>query len=221
MAAISSLVRRDARHGVQVSSASGALKSRIWSCRQRRPARLRRMIDYGQFCTVARGAEVLGELWTPLVVRELLCGSRRFNDIHRGVPRMSATLLTQRLRKLEAIGVVERRRGDGRLGISPHAGGRGAAPDRGRPRALGRALDRQPAQARAARCRLPDVGHPPLRAARRVSGGPAHRDPLSVHAMRRAASGCGGWWWRTGPPTCAATIRATRCRWSSNPPCAR
>jgi DNA-binding HxlR family transcriptional regulator len=71
----------------------------------------RDMIDYGQFCTVARGAEVLGELWTPLVVRELLCGSRRFNDIRRGVPRMSATLLTQRLRKLETIGVVERRRG--------------------------------------------------------------------------------------------------------------
>ena len=67
------------------------------------------MIDYGQFCTVARGAEVLGELWTPLVVRELLCGSRRFNDIRRGVPRMSATLLTQRLRKLEELGVVERR----------------------------------------------------------------------------------------------------------------
>ena len=68
------------------------------------------MIDYGQFCTVARGAEVLGELWTPLVVRELLCGSHRFNEIHRGVPRMSATLLTQRLRKLESLGVVERRR---------------------------------------------------------------------------------------------------------------
>ena len=68
------------------------------------------MIDYGQFCTVARGAEVLGELWTPLVIRELLCGSRRFNDLRRGVPRMSATLLTQRLRKLEDMGVVERRR---------------------------------------------------------------------------------------------------------------
>jgi len=67
-------------------------------------------MDYMQFCTVARGAEVLGEMWTPLVVRELLCGSCRFNEIHRGVPRMSATLLTQRLRKLEMIGVVERRR---------------------------------------------------------------------------------------------------------------
>jgi len=66
------------------------------------------MIDYGQFCTVARGAEVLGELWTPLVVRELLCGSRRFNELHRGVPRMSATLLTQRLRKLEEVGIVKR-----------------------------------------------------------------------------------------------------------------
>jgi DNA-binding HxlR family transcriptional regulator len=74
-------------------------------------AKLVAVIDYGQFCTVARGAEVLGELWTPLVVRELLCGSRRFNDIHRGVPRMSATLLTQRLRKLESVGVVERKRG--------------------------------------------------------------------------------------------------------------
>jgi DNA-binding HxlR family transcriptional regulator len=71
------------------------------------------MIDYGQFCTVARGAEVLGSLWMPLVVRELLCGSRRFNDIRRGVPRMSPTLLTQRLRKLEELGVVERRRGAG------------------------------------------------------------------------------------------------------------
>ena len=71
------------------------------------------MIDYGQFCTVARGAEVLGELWTPLVIRELLCGSHRFNDLRRGVPRMSATLLTQRLRKLEDMGVVERRRAKG------------------------------------------------------------------------------------------------------------
>ena len=63
---------------------------------------------YGQFCTVARGAEVLCERWTPLVVREPLCGSRRFNDLHRGVPRMSTSLLTQRLRRLEDAGVVYR-----------------------------------------------------------------------------------------------------------------
>ena len=66
------------------------------------------MTDYGQFCTVARGAEIFGERWTPLVVRELLCGSTRFGDLRRGVPRMSATLLAQRLRKLEQIGVVRR-----------------------------------------------------------------------------------------------------------------
>ncbi|MBK8162389.1 MAG: helix-turn-helix transcriptional regulator [Gammaproteobacteria bacterium] len=70
------------------------------------------MTDYGQFCTVARGAEIFGERWTPLVVRELLCGSARFNDIRRGLPRMSATLLVQRLRKLEEVGVVRRVRGD-------------------------------------------------------------------------------------------------------------
>ncbi|HUL68537.1 MAG TPA: helix-turn-helix domain-containing protein [Burkholderiaceae bacterium] len=66
------------------------------------------MLDYGQFCTVARGAEVFGERWTPLVVRELLCGSTHFNDIRRGVPRMSASLLALRLRRLEEIGVVRR-----------------------------------------------------------------------------------------------------------------
>ncbi|MNI32500.1 putative HTH-type transcriptional regulator YybR [compost metagenome] len=63
---------------------------------------------YGQFCTVARGAEALCERWTPLVVRELLCGSKRFNELHRGVPRMSTNLLAQRLRHLEEIGVVHR-----------------------------------------------------------------------------------------------------------------
>jgi len=71
------------------------------------------VIDYGQFCTVARGAEVLCDRWTPLVVRELLCGSTHFNEIRRGVPRMSPTLLAKRLRTLEEFGVV-RRVGDGR-----------------------------------------------------------------------------------------------------------
>lgn len=63
---------------------------------------------YGQFCTVARGAEVLCEKWNALIVRELLCGSRRFNDLHRGVPRMSTSLLARRLQTLEAAGVLRR-----------------------------------------------------------------------------------------------------------------
>lgn len=63
---------------------------------------------YGQFCTVARAAEVLCERWTPLLVRELLCGSKRFNDLRRGLPRMSTSLLARRLQTLEAAGVVRR-----------------------------------------------------------------------------------------------------------------
>jgi len=64
---------------------------------------------YGQFCPVARAAEIFAERWTPLVVRELLCGSTRFNDIQRGVPRMSSSLLSQRLRELEHAGIIDRR----------------------------------------------------------------------------------------------------------------
>jgi DNA-binding HxlR family transcriptional regulator len=73
------------------------------------------MSGYGQFCPVAKASELLAERWTPLVVRELLCGSHRFNALHRGVPLMSRSLLAQRLRDLEVAGVVERRpSGDGR-----------------------------------------------------------------------------------------------------------
>ena len=64
------------------------------------------MRGYGQFCPVAKASEVVAERWTPLVLRELLCGSQRFNDLHRGVPLMSRTLLTRRLRELEDAGVI-------------------------------------------------------------------------------------------------------------------
>jgi DNA-binding HxlR family transcriptional regulator len=67
------------------------------------------MKGYGQFCPVAKASEVFAERWTPLVIRELLAGSTHFNDIHRGVPLMSRTLLSQRLKQLEDIGVVKRR----------------------------------------------------------------------------------------------------------------
>lgn len=64
---------------------------------------------YGQFCPVAKAMELLDERWTLLVVRELMCGSRHFNALRRGVPRMSPALLSKRLRSLERAGVVERR----------------------------------------------------------------------------------------------------------------
>jgi DNA-binding HxlR family transcriptional regulator len=63
---------------------------------------------YGQFCPVAVASEIFAERWTPIVLRELSLGSTRFNDIHRGAPRMSRTLLARRLRELERVGVVKR-----------------------------------------------------------------------------------------------------------------
>jgi len=66
------------------------------------------MTGYGQFCPVAKAMELLDERWTMLVIRELLCGSRHFNALRRGVPRMSPTLLSARLRTLVRAGVVER-----------------------------------------------------------------------------------------------------------------
>jgi len=68
------------------------------------------MKGYGQFCPVAKAAEIFCERWTALVIRNLGAGAARFSDIHRGVPHMSATLLTRRLRQLEAEGLLERRR---------------------------------------------------------------------------------------------------------------
>jgi DNA-binding HxlR family transcriptional regulator len=64
---------------------------------------------YGQFCPVAMAAEVVCSRWTPLILRELLCGSTRFNELRRGVPRMSPTLLSKRLKELELAGVIETR----------------------------------------------------------------------------------------------------------------
>lgn len=62
--------------------------------------------SYGQFCPVSMAAEILCTRWTALVVRELLCGSTRFNDLRRGVPRMSPSLLSKRLKDLEKAGVI-------------------------------------------------------------------------------------------------------------------
>jgi DNA-binding HxlR family transcriptional regulator len=66
------------------------------------------MPSYREYCPIAVGAEFFGDRWTPLILRELILGSRRFNDIHRGLGRMSRTLLSQRLRELERRGIVER-----------------------------------------------------------------------------------------------------------------
>ncbi|HEU4947604.1 MAG TPA: helix-turn-helix domain-containing protein [Kribbella sp.] len=75
------------------------------------------MGSYADYCPIAVGVDVLGDRWTPLIIRELMVGARGFNEIHRGIPRMSRTLLAQRLRLLERHGLVDREPGDpGRSG---------------------------------------------------------------------------------------------------------
>lgn len=68
------------------------------------------MRGYGQFCPISKAAEVFCERWTPLILRDLGKGVSRFSELQRGVARASPTLLSRRLRELEAEGLVERRR---------------------------------------------------------------------------------------------------------------
>ena len=69
-------------------------------------------MKYRQYCPVARASEIFADRWTPLIVRELLSGSRHFNEIHRGLPGISRSLLVSRLRHLEDNGVIEHNAGN-------------------------------------------------------------------------------------------------------------
>jgi len=71
---------------------------------------------YGQYCPIARGAEIFAERWTPLIIRNLYLGCGSFSEILEGAPGLSRTLLSQRLKQLERLGVV---------GSAPKLGGRG------------------------------------------------------------------------------------------------
>lgn len=82
------------------------------------------MASYGQFCPVAKAMELLDERWTMLVVRELLLGSRHFNELRRGVPKMSPALLSKRLQTLTRAGIVKRSQADGRTSYTLTESGR-------------------------------------------------------------------------------------------------
>jgi DNA-binding HxlR family transcriptional regulator len=84
-----------------------------WTDRRAMRWQTPRVRGYGQYCPVAKAAEVLGERWTLLIVRDLITGAHRFTDLHRGLPGISRTLLAERLRRLEDDGLLERRRADG------------------------------------------------------------------------------------------------------------
>ena len=152
------------------------------------------MKGYGQFCPVAKAAEVLAERWTPLVLRELTCGSTRFNDLRRGVPLMSSSLLSQRLKFLEQEGVIERRAAGSRRGYEYQLtdAGRELEP-------LIRTMGEW--GARWVRSRLgPDdldvaiahVGHAPRRQAGALAP-PTRRGRVRVHRRAAQQVATGGW----------------------------
>ena len=74
------------------------------------------MKKYGQFCPVAKSAEIIGDPWSILIVRELLLGSSRFNLLQKGMPRISPTVLNTRLKEFEERGVIIKRRLNGQRG---------------------------------------------------------------------------------------------------------
>jgi DNA-binding HxlR family transcriptional regulator len=88
-----------------------------------RPGIMACMTRYADYCPISAGIEVLGDRWTPLVIRELMVGAGGFNEIHRGIPRISRTMLAQRLRLLERRGLVRREPGargrPGRYTLTP------------------------------------------------------------------------------------------------------
>ncbi len=86
------------------------------------------MSSYGQFCPVAKAMEVLDERWTLLVLRELLLGSTHFNELRRGVPKMSPALLSKRLKSLERYGLLTREGTQGQTMYQLTDAGRELAP---------------------------------------------------------------------------------------------
>ena len=73
-------------------------------------------MQYGQFCPIAKAMEILGERWSLLIVRELLMGARRFNELQRGLSLISPTILTKRLTDLADAGVIIRKKMHGQRG---------------------------------------------------------------------------------------------------------
>jgi DNA-binding HxlR family transcriptional regulator len=77
-------------------------------------------MKYGQYCPISSAAEILGEKWTILIIRELLMGGRRFNALQRGLGDISPALLTARLKSLEAQGMLVKRKIPGQKGFEYH-----------------------------------------------------------------------------------------------------
>jgi DNA-binding HxlR family transcriptional regulator len=86
------------------------------------------MSGYGQFCPVAKATEVVGEKWTPLIIRELMSDDQSFNNLRKGVPLMSPSLLSARLKTLEGSGVITRNKTNAGVTYSLTEAGQELAP---------------------------------------------------------------------------------------------
>ena len=176
------------------------------------------MKGYGQFCPVAVASEVFAQRWTPLIIRELCSGRSHFNEIHRGIPLISRTLLAERLRWLESAGVIAS------TGCAPRTSARVPAHRirRGVPRHdrcvrhVGTAMvgARRSAQPRR---RFSDVAAASS-ARSRAAAGTARRGAFLV--QRRAAQAARsaqltGWCWSARTSSCASRIPVTKwtCAW--------
>jgi DNA-binding HxlR family transcriptional regulator len=83
------------------------MKYGICTYNQPNAAHIGRMLKYGQFCPVAKTAEIFGDRWSPLIIRELCSGGKTFGEFLNGLPLISRTMLVQRLRELAHAGVVQ------------------------------------------------------------------------------------------------------------------
>ena len=176
------------------------------------------MSGYGQFCPVAKAMELLDERWTLLVVRELLLGSRHFNDLRRGVPKMSPALLSKRLKSLTRAGVVERAEIDGRTTYSLTECGK----------ELAEVVDALGAWGVRWIGELGEEDLDPhllmwdMRRTIPIAEWPRSRTTWpSTSTTWRLRRRAGGWWWPTARPTYATSTPATRWRAPSKPACAR
>jgi DNA-binding HxlR family transcriptional regulator len=76
------------------------------------------MNKYGQYCPVARAAEILGDRWTLLIVRDLVCGAHHFNALECGLPGIPRAVLANRLKRLQQTGIIEREEESGSQKVS-------------------------------------------------------------------------------------------------------
>ena len=177
--------------------------------------------SYGQFCPVAMAAEILGARWTLILLSELVVGSTRFNELRRGLPRMSPALLSKRLKELESAKVVSAGPGQGRAGhvrIPAHRSGTGAEAGDRSDRRMGSKMDRSRGFAAEPRCRTSCMWDMRRNIDPRADAAQSGASSRSFSTIFPPRAETGGWSSsRERTSTCAPSIRASRSIFISRP----